>query len=94
MNRVSASIPERAALWGGVSSHLIPTSLEQYLACADSTYYEDIQVLLKTLNHLLLSHAATPTQHWLVKFWNFLCSALGACFILFCPLKGHLMLWS
>ena len=67
---------------------------EQYLACADSTYYEDIQVLLKTLNHLLLSHAATPTQHWLVKFWNFLCSALGACFILFCPLKGHLMLWS
>lgn len=37
MNRVSASIPERAALWGGVSSHLIPTSLEQYLACARST---------------------------------------------------------
>ena len=67
---------------------------EQYLAHADSTYYEDIQVLLKTLNHLLLSHAATPIQQRLVKFWNFLCSALGACFILFCPLKGHLMLWS
>ena len=56
--------------------------------------YEDIQVLLKTLNHLLLPHAATSTQQWWVKFWNFLCSALGACFILFCPLKGHLMLWS
>ena len=67
---------------------------EQYLARAASTYNEDIQVLLKTLNHLLLSHAATPIQQRLVKFWNFLCSALGACFILFCPLKGHLMLWS
>ena len=57
-------------------------------------HYEDIQVLLKTLNHFLLPHAATSTHQWWVKFWNFLCSALGACFILFCPLKGHLMLWS